>query len=99
MEREIKWKSLNITEKWFCFRIVHYSTAPNAVIVLEDLQEQSFRVPLNPLNLDTTLSAIYKLAKWHAASIFLMNDVMTRKNCLQYLCTNNNYFSETNDIL
>lgn len=62
------------------FRIIYYSTTPNAVIVLEDLQEQSFREPLNPLNLDTTLSAIYKLAKWHAASIFLMKEVFALTN-------------------
>lgn len=55
--------------------MIQYATETNAVIVLEDLAEQSFYEPLSPLNLDITVSAIFKLAKWHAASIFMAKEV------------------------
>lgn len=57
-------------------RVIYYSSEPDPIIVLEDLTvQQSFAVPLSPLNLDSTISVIFKLAKWHAASIFLAKNV------------------------
>lgn len=62
--------------------VIQYATEVNAIIVLEDLAEQSFYEPLSPLNLDITVSAIFKLAKWHAASIFMAKEVSIYLNCL-----------------
>lgn len=56
-------------------RLLHYSSGADAVLVLEDLSVKAYASPPLPLSLDTTISAIFKLAQWHAASIHLQTDV------------------------
>lgn len=56
-------------------RVFHYSSGENAVIILEDLSAQFYEQPIQLLQLDETLSALYKLSKWHATSIFMSKDV------------------------
>lgn len=56
-------------------RVLHYSSGAEAVLVLEDLTADGFGAPQRPLALDAAISTVFKLAKWHAASIYIANDV------------------------
>lgn len=69
----------------FLKSVIQYATEFNAVIVLEDLAEQSFYEPMSPLNLDITVAAISKLAKWHAASIFMAKEVSIKYVLCRFL--------------
>jgi len=55
-------------------RVIYYTAESNAVIVLEDLTEKFYVVPESSLNLDKTLAAVFKLARWHATSLYMANE-------------------------
>lgn len=56
-------------------RFLQYSSGVEPVLVLEDLTARNFATPQSALNLDASITAIHKLAKFHAASIYLAKDV------------------------
>lgn len=56
----------------------YYTAEFNAVIVLEDLAAKSYVVPETSLNLDKTLAAVFKLARWHATSLYMAKEVINK---------------------
>lgn len=66
-------------------RVIHYSFGADAVLVLEDLTADGY-VPIDkPLALDATISTVFKLAKWHAASIHASSEVSKWNPAQEYL--------------
>lgn len=65
-------------------RVLHYSSGAEAVLVLEDLTADGFGAPQRPLALNTAISTVFKLAKWHAASIYMANDVSGRNSIFNH---------------
>lgn len=64
-------------------RVIYYTAESNAVIVLEDLTNKMYAVPDATMNLDKTLATVFKLARWHATSLYMAKEVsfvFTAKN-------------------
>ncbi|XP_037049874.1 uncharacterized protein LOC119084129 [Bradysia coprophila] len=55
-------------------RVIYYTAESNAVVVLEDLSAKMYAVPETTMNLNKTLATVYKLARWHATSLFMANE-------------------------
>lgn len=56
--------------------MIYYTAESNAVIVLEDLAEKMYAVPETTMNLNKTLATVFKLARWHATSLYMANEVI-----------------------
>lgn len=59
-------------------RVIHYAFGADAVLVLEDLNADGYLPIEKPLALDATISTVFKLAKWHAASIHVSSEVRSK---------------------
>lgn len=80
MQRLLKHADLGVVE--LGARVLHYSSGDEAVLVLEDLAADGFAAPQRPLALDAAISTVFKLAKWHAASIYMANEVSQNQKIL-----------------
>lgn len=56
--------------------MIYYTAEANAVIVLEDLADKLYVVPQTTMNLNKTLATVFKLARWHATSLYMANEVI-----------------------
>lgn len=56
-------------------RLYFQSKEPNTIIVLEDLDERNIKRLSQELNLENTKVVINKLAKFHAATYYMENEV------------------------
>lgn len=62
----------------FCFvliRLVYSAKEPELVLVFQDVTVDGYGLSSGPLNLDGTKFVAAKLAKFHAASLYLDRDV------------------------
>lgn len=93
-----------MSNKCIFHSLIYQTTEPTAVIVLEDLSTDGFATVCSPDdNLDTTKMIFYRLAVFHAASFFLVDNVsgiILDENLLVCICVtahklfniNNHYF-------